>query len=301
MTGHPGGPRETEIFGPLLVLTDVELGVLERAHLRDLAHGASRGADAPAAAPCVQRELEPVVPVEDDDPRAAEAERSLRARGVVAVDGSLTSLTAAGALAQLLLDVRLGARAVVVVERLLGAPAPVDEDGPTPTPGGAHQRDLRLLHLVPEGGVVEDLHPEGLHGLDLVVDLAGLVQAVTQVLLPVDAVPGDPHVEIPPVDPASPELLADLLGRPTVLAELTLLVPPDEGDARADGQHDGAGGADGHPQPEGHLVALGPGGCHAAPRPAPGELLRFAPVDPGWVHDLVARWVGGVLVQEGDG
>lgn len=222
--------------GPTLVLTAQELTVLEQAHAAGLGTALTASGE----------EQE-----EDGQPeQLAQARWSLTARGLLTLDGGLPEGTDLGLLVQTFLDVRAGAAALVVVERLMG-------EG---------RRDLRLLHLLPEGGVVEDVHPEGLHGFDLALTGADLVEAVTTMVVPGEAEPGqgqDLTVE-------DVSLLPVLLHHPTVLAELTVV---DETGER------------------GHLAALGPGGCWAGPRPDGPEPLRLAPVGPGWVEEVVTGWV----------
>lgn len=310
-----GASASSGLEGPLLVLTAVELEVLEVAHLRGLADHvpadpasdgqpgpATRGAPGPlpgeAAGPWSDEAShvgsgEVTHPTsEETDAAWEQAIRSLTARGLVDARGRLSEVTASGVLAQTILDVRLGASAVLVVERLLGDPQesptgpPAGEErgqdsAPAPhPPPGAGRRDLRILHLVELGGVVEDVHPDGAHGLDLVLDPAHLVDAVTQMLLPPDAAPGAG----PTVLGARPEEFGERLGHPTVLAELTLVGPDPQAPA------------------EGVLLALGPGGCFQAPRPAPaGQVaappLDFAPVDPSWVGAVVGGWVEAVVAR----
>lgn len=222
--------------GPTLVLTAQELTVLERAHAAGLGtDGTPSGEDQDEDGPPEQ---------------VAQARWSLTARGLLTLDGALPEDTDLGLLVQTILDVRVGASALVVVERLLA-------EG---------RRDLRLLHLIPEGGVVEDVHPEGLHGFDLALTGADLVETVTTMVVPGDAEPGQGQ-ELTVEDVS---LLPVLLHHPRVLAELTVV---DETGER------------------GHLVALGPGGCWAGPRPDGPEPLRLAPVGPGWVEEVVTGWV----------
>lgn len=255
----------SEQSGPALVLTAHELTVLEEAHVRGLA---SRGhaartldpEDAGSDGVGVHDAGPHDVGVHDADPQEAgqaQARRSLLARGLLSPVGLLPEGTDLGLLLETLLDVRLAAQALVVVERLLG-------EG---------RRDLRLLHLVAEGGVVEDIHPEGLHGLDLVLEGADLVAAVTEMVVPDDATAGDgPEVTLELSDVG---VLPDVLRRPTVLAELTLVLPQGE--------------------ETGHLVALGPGGCWAGRRSSGRDVLRLWPVAPGWVEELASSWVCGVV------
>lgn len=236
-----------EELGVLLALTSTELEVLEAAHLTGLAGHRPSGTGAAVADGWV------------------EAIRSLTVRGLLAHDGTIAAATPAGEVAQTLLDVRLGASTVIVVERLLGDPG--------------HRRDLRVLHLLPVGGVLEDVHPDGVHGLDLVLDPGRLVRAVTDAILPPDvgrgpdAPPGSPGPHPVVVQQGEAELLPSLLGHPTVLAELTLV----EQGGRV----------------EGHLLALGPAGCWAASREE--GPLRFVPVAVDWVGSRVTAWVEEVV------
>ncbi|WP_134773679.1 hypothetical protein [Ornithinimicrobium flavum] len=246
----PGPPDAAP--GALLALTSTELAVLEAAHLAGLVG-------------CRPE------PGRDEEDRWVEAIRSLTARGLLDRKGTIDGTTAAGEMAQTLLDVRLGAATMVVGERLLGDPG--------------HRRDLRTLHLLPVGAVLEDVHPDGVHGLDLVLDPALLVRAVTDLIVPPDlgchtqVAPGAPGPRPVVVHPGEVELLPALLGHPTVLAELTLV----EQGARA----------------EGHLVALGPAGCWAAAREE--DPLRFVPVAADWVRSTVTGWVERVVERAADG
>lgn len=246
MTGQGGEKAHGVGLGPALVLTEEELAVLEQAHLRSLI-------DAEDGAP--------------SDAGAGEARRSLVGRGLLTPHGTLPDDTDLGLLLQTMLDVRVAAEALVVVERLLG-------EG---------RRDLRLLHLVPQGGVVEDVHPDGLHGLDLALGPADLVAAVMQMVVPDDATAGQGlDVSVGPDELAG---LPELLGRPTVLAELTVLRPDEE-------------------EATGHLVALGPDGCWAGERPSgqgPPEGLRLSPVGPERVAELVQPWIHGVVAEQRGG
>lgn len=239
--------------GPALVLTAEELVALEEAH--------TRGLTALPGQPGVGELWE-----DREGGVVAQARCSLTARGLLAPDGRLPGESDLGQLLQTLLDVRLAAEALVVVERLLG-------EG---------RRDVRLLHLVPQGGVVEDLHPEGLHGLDLVLSVVDLVASVTEMVVPGDARGCDgPEItaELGLGDGLSS--LPTLLRQPTVLAELTLARPRQEA--------------------TGHLLALGPRGCWAGPTPAGQGLLRLSPVEPGWVGELLTSWVQDVVGGPGEG
>lgn len=261
---------------PLLCVTATELEVLEAAHLHGLA----------GHRPAAVREGA------DPEPAWMEAIASLTARGLLDGRGLLHEGTAAGQAAQTMLDVRLAASAVVVVERLVEA-------------GGA-RRDLRLLHLLPLGAVVEDVHAEGLHGLDLALDARPLVDGTLAMLVPdglvpdvpveagaagqpgavglaAEAVPPAQTVEVDLGDPDGPARLPGLLGHPTVLAELSLAPAP--------------AGEPGGPPPAttGHLVAIGPAGCWVAAR-ADG-LLRFRRVPVAWVRETLQTWVATVLEE----
>lgn len=268
--------------GPLLTLTGRELEVLEAAHAQSLA-----------------------APVEaDGDPGPAwvEAVRSLTARGLIDRTGRLAG-TAAGLLVRTLLDVRLGAEALVVAERLLGDPE--------------ERRDLRLLHLVELGAVVEDLHAEGYHGLDLVLEPVAVVEDLVAMLVPPDAAEGPaaegapaesraaegtpaerpaagrPAGEVLVLDPDTPEVLGERLGHPSVLVELTLVRSPAGlvvGGSPAAREDASATGED-----PAHLLALGPGGCWVADRRPGGGPLTFRAVTPGWVRETLTGWVGAVL------
>ena len=253
------GPDHGLAVGPALVLTVEELTVLEQAHLR--------GLEAVPGDPLLSAD-NPDVSADNPDALAdspdvhdvglLQARWSLIGRGLLSPQGLVPEDTDLGLLLQTLLDVRVAAEALVVVERLLG-------EG---------RRDLRLLHLVPQGGVVEDVHPDGLHGLDLVLTDAGLVTAVTQMVVPADAQAG--RGEEVTVEMSDFAALPDLLQRPTVLAELTMLRPEGE--------------------ETGHLVALGPRGCWAGPRLSGQGRLRLSPVEPDWVGELVSTWVGDVAL-----
>ena len=243
----PAEEPPEEQLGALLALTGTELEVLEAAHLSGLIGSQP-----------------PVVGEEAAEAGWVEAIRSLTARGLVTRDGRIADGTPAGQVTQTVLDVRLGAGTVVVVERLLGDPE--------------HPRDLRLLHLLPVGAVIEDVHPDGIHGFDLLLGPDQLAGAVTDLLVPPGVDGGSPgrrrdgSVGPVVVNPEEVDLLPARLGHPTVLAELTLLRDGD--------------------RVEGHLVALGPAGCWAAARqqgPA-----RFDPVTADWLRSLVSAWVEGV-------
>lgn len=261
MTGHE--EMMGTVGGPLMAVTAAELAVLERAHLAGL-----RAADGDAG---VGADLDDTPDLVDTtDSVLSEARRSLLSRGLLQPDGRLAEETAPADLAALLLDIRLGAAALIVIERRIA--------------GREHLPDLRILHLIPEGGVIEDVHPEGLVGLDLQVDPAELVHAALAPVLPSDAAQGRGEARF--VDPQHPELFAKVLDEPGVLAELTL--------AAGDGQ-----------RVESYLLAVGRSGCWLSraaeeveptgdERPDP-QLLTFDPVSPDDVQELIARWVDGVV------
>lgn len=259
-TGPGTGLGAGTAAGPLLVLTAAELEVLEAAHAAEL-----RATDTAGPGPTTDMAATATTAAT----ARAEAQASLVARGVLSTDGRPWDGTTAGAVARLVLDIRLGATAMIVVERLLGG-----------THGG---RDLRMLHLVDGGGVVEDVLGEGSgaagsRGFDLVPDPDVLVATVTQMLVPPDATAGvgEPVV----LDPDTVDRFPGLVGHPTVLAELTLVRPGEE-QATA-------------PPEEGHLLALGPGGCWAARRAGDRPPL-VRPVPPEHVEELVRGWVRSVV------
>ena len=284
--------------GPLLVLTSVELEILERAHLAELsgdlatpsapteggagraeaAGGAARGEEAAGGA---ARAADGAAPAEgaDDAARAggaaraadgaarAQARDSLVGRGLLRPDGALASGSAPAELLRLVLDLRLCAQTVIVAERFLG--------------GAEDRPDLRMLHLLTEGGVVEDLHPDGLHGLELCLDPQSLTRAVVDAVVPADARPGTGASRV--VDLTAAALLPTRLDHPVVLAELTRV-------------------RDGAAAPESRLLAAGPSGCFVAARPGrdeDGRRLVFDPVEPDRVADLVGGWVEDVVRPAG--
>lgn len=267
----------------LLTVTATELAVLEAAHLRQLVAlgGGHEGCPADEGG-------------EGDDVRR-EAVRSLTARGMLTVEGALHEESVAGQVVELLLDLRVAASSLVLAERLLGLPVQQEQELSQDPDGG--RRDLRMLHLTDLGGVVEDVHPDGIHSLELLLEPEDLVRAVTDFLVPPDAAPG--AGEVRHADPANPEQLPGLLGKPTVLGQLTSVeAGPDHTPGRTPPSS--------APEPTGavhpsSLVALGPGGCFAAEL-APARSLAFAPVDPGWVAATVGGWVRSTVlpVREAD-
>ncbi|HSP60223.1 MAG TPA: hypothetical protein VLO09_04115 [Ornithinimicrobium sp.] len=277
---------------PFVTLTDVELALVEEAHLRLL--GGGRADPGPT-------------PVEEH------ARRSLRARGLLTDDGELATGTGAetgtelgsggpdlaGAVG-LALDVRLAADVVVVAQRVVGRVVQGRDEDPapqagTPTAGrGAsgddvqHLRSARVLHLVAEGACVEDVDEEGLHALSLTTDPVQAARSVEEALLPPDAVDGrgDPVRAAP----AGLDRLAEALGRPTVLAELTVVAPGDGADAGDDGAGTGRSSS------TGVLLALGPGGCWAgAATPGDDGRFTFHPVPRRWLGDRARLTVDAVM------
>ncbi|WP_299519919.1 hypothetical protein [uncultured Serinicoccus sp.] len=263
--------------GPVLVVTAVELELLEDAHDRSLDpatldEGAARlgtvTGPTPRACP----------PAAQERPRPARAEAllSLQGRGLLDADGALTAGTALTDLVLVMLDVRVAAEALLVVERRLA--------------GAEDRPDLRLLHLVAAGGVVEDLHAGGWHGLDLLVDPGQLAEEALAPVLPPDARAGRGEPVV--LDPDDPDAAAAALGA-GLLAELTLARP-------------GSG------TEESVLLAVGESGCHVAwapatpregpstagvldDRPAAPPRLTFAPTSPDALRALVREWVSRVV------
>ncbi|WP_298888000.1 hypothetical protein [uncultured Serinicoccus sp.] len=267
------GPRG----GPVLVVTAVELELLEDAHDRlldatALDEGAARHGRVTGSAPGA----DPPATPERARPARAEALLSLQGRGLLDADGALTTGTAFTDLVLVMLDVRLAAEALLVVERRFA---------------GAEERpDLRLLHLIAAGGVAEDLHGGGWHGFDLLVDPGQLAEEALAPVLPPDARPGRGEPVV--LDPEDPDAAADALGA-GLLAELTLARP-------------GSG------TEESVLLAVGASGCHVAwapgtPRegpptarapddhPAARPTLTFAPTSPDALRAVVLEWVSRVV------
>jgi hypothetical protein len=241
---------------PFVTLTDVELAVLEEAHLRSLGEAEDRARQ---------------------DPRSdGEVRRSLRARGLLTADGGLVAGTDQGdgppdlaGVVGLALDVRLAADLVVVAHRLLGPQAV----------GSA-----RVLHLTGDGACVEDLDEDGLVSLSLATDPGQVAGSLVEALLPPDAVDGTG--EPVPVRPDALGTLPAALRGPTVLAELTVLVP-------------------GEPAPVAPtrvLLALGPGGCWAGRAGAPGDgEVLLHPVPASWLADRAALTVEAAMGAPGPG
>ncbi|WP_151525256.1 hypothetical protein [Serinicoccus kebangsaanensis] len=264
MVALTGGSEEREPDdgaegpGPLLVVTPAELELLEDAHAAHL------GLEGPAGGPADgQGQGRP--PARGRAGRT-EALRSLQGRGVLDAQARLVAGSAVADLVLVLLDVRVSAQALLVVERRLA--------------GSEHQADLRLLHLVESGGVVEDLHPQGWHALDLCLEPAELADRALEPMLPPDAAPGGGEpitLDTGDPDPSTARLSA------SVLAELTLVRP------------------DGRPEAS-VLLAVGERGCHLAHREDLDEATRrgsgalvFTPVAPDTVRELVRGWVRRVV------
>lgn len=258
------GDRSPAI-GPVVV-TDLELSLLEDAHLRLLAEDLGAGSSGPG------REASPDA--------AAEARLSLVARGLLDERGELSGTDEATELVTTMLDVRLAADVVLVAERVGAADPVLDSASGTTGPGG--RRLVRLVHVVGSGACVEDVLPDGAHHLHLLLDRDAVALWVTAATVPPGAATGTG----PPrtVDPARPETIAAGLSGPTALVELSALVP-----GRAADPSPGASVPSAH-----HLAALGPSGCWVtdvdARRPLP-ERVVFRPVEPAWVGE----WVRTVL------
>lgn len=265
----PKAPDAIDL-SPQVVFTVAELLVLEAAHGDELHRSTPGGPDPrwpagdgwrpPSAAPGHSRRS----PATSEAARARleEARLSLRGRGLLTPDGELGG-GGPGGLVQLLLDVRFAARAMVVAERVV-----LREQA---------RPELRTLHLFPDGGVVEDQHPDGLVGMHLARRADHLVDAVTEAILPVDAVPGTGGSRV--LDPTRPEVLADRLAGSLVLVDLTLHRP-------------------GREEVETWVLAVGADGCYLGPAPdrSGGDSeVTLRPVDPEQVRSIVRGWVETVL------
>ncbi|MGC5584009.1 hypothetical protein [Ornithinimicrobium sp. W1665] len=263
---------------PFVTLTDSELAVLEEAHLRELAGGPEPGGTGPGGADLGGT---------DPDGASEHARRTLRARGLLTADGDLVpgdvaedgapDLPAAVGLA---LDVRLSADVRVVASRLVGPLLGVGPEEHRPV------RSTRVLHLVAQGACVEDLDEEGLHSLALTTDQEQAARSLEEALLPPDAADGrGGPVQ---VDTARVEHLVEALGRPTVLAELAVLVPKGDGP--------------GAPAATGVLLAMGPGGCWAGPTAVDEDgRTTLHPVPRTWLGDRARLTVDAVLGRVADG
>lgn len=271
------GPDGAIGTGPVLVVTPHELDLLEDAHARALGIDVDgEGLGDPAGDAVRPRRAR------GGSAARAEALLSLQGRGLLDAHGALVPDSPLADLVLVMLDVRLAAEALLVVERRLA--------------GAEDRPDLRLLHLVAAGGVVEDLHPGGWHGLDLLVDPDLLADHALAPVLHPEAVAG---VGGPVrLDLADPDEAAATLGA-RVLAELTLARP----DAGTE---------------ESVLLAVGASGCHVATTTAPPPTgtvgstpssdsrsrpaLTFAPTTPEAVRAMVQEWVARVVepLQDGD-
>lgn len=298
--GQGGEGEEVRLAGgPLLVFTAAELSVIEQAHLDSLADAGSREQGDPGGRQdgAGTRSGATEVLTGPGESVLREARLSLVSRGLVGRDGRIFSGSAPADLAALLLDIRLGATALIVIERRIA--------------GREHRPDLRIVHLIPEGGVIEDIHPDGLIGFDLDISPAELVRAALAPVLPSDARPGAGPTR--QVDPQHPEQFAHALDEPGVLAELTL--------AAGDGERleayllavgrsgcflsrrpagtgpTGASRVTADPHPSGESDDPCPSGesdCPADARPS-SEPLMFVPAAPQDVEDLITRWVCDVV------
>ena len=287
MSGDPVGdrddrPAQSPALEPLLSVTTEEWVALECAYRR-------------------------WVEVEDPELPATPPETalSLMARGMIDEQGCLRVDSVAGVVVAHILDTMVSADLVVIIERLVGRaeegdssletetqelenqelenqeperqePEPREPETQEPWP----EADVRILHLHHSGeGSVQDILPSGIHSLSVLADPEQLATILTELLVPADAVPGTGPQRR--AHPERPEELPELLGKPSVLAELTALAP--------DGLEDA------------HLIALGPGGCFTAARPpdpgpqAPIPDFVFEPVGPGWAID----WVQDLLAKRG--
>ncbi len=262
-----GDPREV-VLGPV-VLTDVELAVLEAAHRRLLGqpeHGAPPEEQAGTAG------------------AEREARRSLVARGLLGEDGELPEDDDVALLLGTVLDVRLAAERVLVVERILtGAGSGQGGSLGSGRRGGSDdlrvRRGTRLVHLVRSGACVEDLLVNGSHHLYLLLERDEVVPWVTRVTVPPDAVAATGPTLA--VHPGRPDEIPKVLGHPTVLVELSVLAPT----AEASDAVRRRSAARPH-----HLLALGPSGCWVCevdPRTPLPESVVFTPVHPGWVGEWV--------------
>lgn len=263
MTGQsaPEGAATPIGLGPVVV-TDRELAVLEEEHRRSLGEpgdGEAARAEGPAGE---ARALQ-------------EARLSLVARGLLGPDGALGEDDDLAVLVVTMLDVRLAADRVLVVERIQAGPVTTAEP----------LRGTRLVHVVDSGACVEDVLPDGSRHLYLLLDRAHAGTWVTAVTVPSGAAAGRGPVLV--VDPDRPEQIPMILGRPSVLAELSVLPAASEA-CRSTHDRDSS--------PAHHLLALGPSGCWVtdveAGRSLP-ERVAFRPVHPDWVQDWVSSVVEG--------
>lgn len=175
----------------------------------------------------------------------------------------------------LTLVLRHTAPSVLALQRVLGA-AP---DQPPDRAVGAAA--VRYLHMHHEIAVVEDVTPEGMHGL-LTVPAARYDEAVADFIVPPDAQPGAGPLRVlgDGID-AVAELLA-VLGHPTVLVEAAVrnLVSDDPAQ---DGQSSSTGVEDVEAVP--WMLALGPGGSFCS-----RDSRTYEPVSPSQaVADLLRR------------
>lgn len=263
--GGEGDGSTEAALSPLVVLTTAELLIVESIHADELDRESGIGVEGPAVTTTAADSSGTHRPAAASAARQAEldeARRSLVGRGLITREGRLGD-GGPGDLARLLLDVRLGAESLIVVERV------VLREQPRP--------EMRLLHLIADGGVVEDVHPDGLVGMVVATDPAELLAAVLQAFLPMDAVAGSGTPRV--LDASHPEQLADQLAEALVLVELSR-ARPQTGEVEA------------------WVLAVGTDGCYLGARPAPGSTdtaLVLRPTDPDQVRSMVRGWVGEVV------
>lgn len=263
-------------LGPVVV-TDLELTVLEAAHRRLLA------------------EPEPGVPWPEEgtgnDDGEREARRSLVARGLLTEGGELAEDSDVAQVLATVLDIRVTSDRVLVVERVVAAGGPQDDAAAAGrlqagSDDPAVHSGARLVHLVASAACVEDLLADRSHHLYLLLDRDEVVPWVTGVTVPPDAAGGTGPVLV--LDPERPDGMAAMLGHPSVLAELSVLASATEAlDATRHRQA----------SPAHHLLALGPSGCWVTDV-EPGRSLPASvvcrPVGRGWVAEWVRSALGEV-------
>lgn len=259
-----------------VVLTEAELDVLEKAHLRHAGLTLAGLAGRPGV----------VGDTDVDDPDTAapevlrEAARSLRLRGLLRPDGVVRDDGELGGQLTLMLDVRFTASRVLLVHRVVAGPS--DQD-----PVGARDDHLivgdRLVHLAGVCACLEDVFPDGSRHLYLEPDLDLVPAWVADVTVPQDAAAGGGPPRTVRPDRMEEEL--EVLGLPTVAARLEVLVRPTDG---------------GEPLvASSHLLALGPRGCWVADlaRPEASSAVELRPVSPDWVQRWTRRQVAHVAEE----
>lgn len=225
------GEEATLPLRPVLVLSEEELLVLTDGDL-GVVPPRTRLSSAPGTADLVR----------------AVAVRSLMARGLIHPCGTdpHAGQEAVAWEATEPLGLALGLRAlapiVLALHRVLGAhgsDAPPGESSDVPPPSTVA---TRYLHLHPEVAVIEDVTPEGMHGI-LTVFPDRYVEAVTDFVTPPDVVAGsggprtltDGVAGAEPGDHPVTRLMAEL-GDPTVLVEVSLMRVALDGRTEQDGQ-----------------------------------------------------------------